>query len=267
MNAAEPISYAQVDPIVNAWADGHRLRVFTKYEGRETRAVRIPSRFGDSHVICVTPDLATGLVTLKVESADGVARRAFRWRRVPLRHFENVELADLAVALGDLTRALNFRLLLPSISATAGERFSAFLMDAIILSAAQSALLYVTRHPEWGEMLSSWGFPIFVAYGTIFESSPLRATPGKWLTGFYLATVEGGAPPWRQCLLRNVTRILSLLPFGAGYLSVNAAGSLGQAFHDKISRCVVVRRGAEFPLPQWKPNFRAESASQAPSIT
>jgi hypothetical protein len=119
---------ADLDLLLKLWAAGYQLRVFPRRPGGETRAVRVRNQFGDSYVICVTPD-PTGMVSVKVDSTDGVLRRTFRWRPLAFDFIKTVAPMDLAATLDEAFNATAARVRQSRRSAYANavDRFLAFI--------------------------------------------------------------------------------------------------------------------------------------------
>ncbi len=68
------------------------------------------------------------------------------------------------------------------------------------------------------------------------------ATPGKMLLNLRIADAETFEKPSRkQCVLRLLGYIVSLIPFGLGFFWV-AFDKRGQAWHDKIAGTVVIKK-------------------------
>jgi uncharacterized RDD family membrane protein YckC len=78
-------------------------------------------------------------------------------------------------------------------------------------------------------------------YFALAESSPLRATPGKFVIGLKVTTREGRRVSFLRATLRHFAKILSVLPLGFGYLLI-AFTPKKQGLHDMIAGCLVVRR-------------------------
>jgi uncharacterized RDD family membrane protein YckC len=74
-------------------------------------------------------------------------------------------------------------------------------------------------------------------YFTAFEASPLQATPGKRLAGIYVTGRDGQQLPFWRCLLRNLLRLLSIIPLFTGYLLVSFTPRR-QALHDLLTSAV-----------------------------
>ncbi|TPE44193.1 RDD family protein [Pontibacter mangrovi] len=83
-------------------------------------------------------------------------------------------------------------------------------------------------------------FPIIHwAYYTLLESSQKQATIGKFTLGLRVTDLRGKPVTFAQANLRYFGKILSLLPFGLGFiLMVNSRRS--QMLHDYFARALVV---------------------------
>jgi len=76
-------------------------------------------------------------------------------------------------------------------------------------------------------------------YLACMESSPLRATLGKFAIGLRVSDLEGGGIGFGRATARHLGRFLSALPLGAGYVMI-AFSARHQALHDLMSRTLVV---------------------------
>ncbi len=82
---------------------------------------------------------------------------------------------------------------------------------------------------------------VWIIYCIIMESSGIHATIGKRAVGAMVVS-EGGLPlTFRQALLRNISKILSVLPLFIGCLWA-AFSKKHQTWHDKIANTYVVHR-------------------------
>jgi uncharacterized RDD family membrane protein YckC len=82
---------------------------------------------------------------------------------------------------------------------------------------------------------------VWIGYCIVMESSGMHATVGKRAVGAMVVS-EGGLPlNFRQSLLRNISKILSILPLFIGCLWA-AFSKNHQAWHDKIAKTYVVQR-------------------------
>jgi uncharacterized RDD family membrane protein YckC len=92
--------------------------------------------------------------------------------------------------------------------ASPGQRCNAFICDVLIMSGVTFALHYLTRrilgwsHVDWYPI--DWTLVCLYFLG--FELSPIQATPGKRLNGFYVAATDGSRLVWRRVLYRNLLR-------------------------------------------------------------
>lgn len=115
--------------------------------------------------------------------------------------------------------------------ATVGERFSALLIDLVILVAIVLAavLIFAGAMVAAGQKAGEFIFVIFVVGGFLlrngwfiaFEMTPAAATPGKRMQGLRVAARNGGRLTAEAILARNAMRELELflpisLMFGAG---------------------------------------------------
>lgn len=80
-------------------------------------------------------------------------------------------------------------------------------------------------------------WPVFCA---VFESSEMRATPGKFLFGIHVTDNEKQIQSFGQAFLRNFYKLISTVLIGIGFLMV-AFTEKKQALHDSISDSLVLR--------------------------
>jgi uncharacterized RDD family membrane protein YckC len=94
-------------------------------------------------------------------------------------------------------------------------RATAFLIDAFIRIALLSALspaLAIGRRVGFGIYLIS-AFVINWLYPVLFELSAAAATPGKRIMGLYVLMANGLPVTPAACLVRNLLRLVDMLPF------------------------------------------------------
>lgn len=126
----------------------------------------------------------------------------------PWRSFVTPEGVDLRLEIG-----------------SAGERASAFLLDAAIIVGVLIALTLVCALAAWatkfegGELIATvWVLGFFVLralYFTLFELRPGAATPGKRVLGLRVAARDGGRLRAEAVFARNAMRELEVfLPVG-----------------------------------------------------
>lgn len=85
-------------------------------------------------------------------------------------------------------------------------------------------------------------------YWPVLESSRRRATIGKRILGLEVTDLEGNRLGFLRALLRSLAKIISIIPFGIGFL-IAAFTARKQALHDIIVKTLVVRTG---PSQLWK---------------
>jgi uncharacterized RDD family membrane protein YckC len=113
-------------------------------------------------------------------------------------------------------------------------RLWAFVADLIVLEAFDSGVRFLFGLEHWPEAYRPWPMLLFFAYSVAFESSPWQATPGKIFFQFHVATLRGNPMPWWRSTARNLLRIISILPFLAGYLTIWFTPRR-QALHDLLA--------------------------------
>lgn len=88
------------------------------------------------------------------------------------------------------------------------------------------------------------------AYHTIFESSRLRATPGKLLLGLTVVNEAGHRINFRQACLRHIAKCLSTLTLLWGFF-ISISNGKKQTLHDMLSKCFVVSHSNQSILLRW----------------
>ena len=73
------------------------------------------------------------------------------------------------------------------------------------------------------------------------ESSPLKATLGKWAVGAYVTDLDGGRISFAKATGRYFGKIISGLILGIGYLMAGFSNDK-QALHDQMAGCFVWRK-------------------------
>jgi uncharacterized RDD family membrane protein YckC len=84
-------------------------------------------------------------------------------------------------------------------------------------------------------------FLIQLLYYALFESSRLRATPGKMALGIVVTDLEGRQVSFGRALGRNLGKILSSLILCIGYIMAGLTAKK-QALHDMMADCLVVMK-------------------------
>jgi uncharacterized RDD family membrane protein YckC len=81
----------------------------------------------------------------------------------------------------------------------------------------------------------------YLLYGPLFESSPMMATPGKWLVGLTVVDLDCRQLSLPQAMLRTIAKGLSWLSCGVGFLSIGLTPTK-QGLHDILARTQVVQQ-------------------------
>ena len=149
--------------------------------------------------------------------------------------------------------AADVRLDLPL--ATLGSRLAAQWLDFAILAVGIAAIGAATTGAMVGAALSDEALlPWIAAAGVVsffllqwgyffgFELAWRGQTPGKRVLGLRVVTDEGGPPGAVACFVRNLVRILDLLPgtYGIGAIAVYLSRS-GKRLGDLAAGTVVIR--------------------------
>ena len=80
---------------------------------------------------------------------------------------------------------------------------------------------------------------VWLCYGTLAEASPMRATFGKRLFGLRVCGLTGGPLTFSQTVIRNFSKLVSLLPCGLGFLWAILSHN-NRAWHDLFAKAVVI---------------------------
>lgn len=129
-------------------------------------------------------------------------------------------------------------------------RFVAFLIDSLLLGAVGAVIDWILGIPggiSQEALAQQTGAPslfklvFHLTYWPLFESSPWQATIGKRLCRLYVADMSGDRISFVRAFIRNISKLLSLLPLGFGFLMI-AVTLHNQCLHDKIAGTVVLRK-------------------------
>ncbi len=93
---------------------------------------------------------------------------------------------------------------------------------------------------DWTILLTYYIILGFV-YCPTLDSSANRGTIGKKLMGIMVTDVTGKQVNFQRAFTRHVSKIFSYLTLGGGFLMVQFT-SEQQALHDRLARCLVVKR-------------------------
>ena len=137
---------------------------------------------------------------------------------------------------------------LPDLYPGIAPRFLAMLIDCIPVAAV--AWLLVTLAHAAGVYSGYDGYLFWLLawpYCALFESSRLRATPGKWVCGLEVLDSDGGRIGFGRASGRYFAKFLSCAIFLIGFLMTDFTPRR-QALHDYLSVTYVVRRK---PFAAW----------------
>lgn len=142
----------------------------------------------------------------------------------------------------------------PKAPASFWTRLLAYLLDALILAAAQivlgmaiGLLAFASYGPEAAkdafeqhqQLLNGLAFLLIVFYEVHFVSSPRQATPGKIIMGIRIVRRDGARLSPLFALGRYLARILAILPLGFGVLAIFWSKDR-QGLHDMLCDTLVV---------------------------
>jgi uncharacterized RDD family membrane protein YckC len=134
------------------------------------------------------------------------------------------------------------------------RRFGASFIDALIIS-----LPGLVVGGSFNSLGVSVGLPTLIGffYFPIFESSVLKATPGKALLNMLVLTESGERVSFKSAFIRFATSYLSSLICYIGYL-IQPFTSKRQTLHDMISETIVVdQKSPDINyFTAWKEQFK-----------
>lgn len=134
--------------------------------------------------------------------------------------------------------------------ASAGRRFTAFLIDVVITNLMSGMLAFIMQllhqaangdraSPEFHPTLTLLGLLATIAYYSVFQSSGDRATPGMRAMGLQVVTEEGGQLSFPRALTRWLFWLATLLTVIG--LPVFYFTPRRQTLHDILCRTVVIQ--------------------------
>jgi uncharacterized RDD family membrane protein YckC len=130
-------------------------------------------------------------------------------------------------------------------------RSAAYLLDVLLLGSVQGVLVVgvfmMTNDLQTLANLSPVSAAMTWAYFALFESSPMRATVGKYTLGLYVGDKHGDPISFRRASARYWLKILSSLTLMVGWLMA-AFTPRKQALHDVLAGTLVLRH-AEILVP------------------
>lgn len=130
------------------------------------------------------------------------------------------------------------------------KRFLAFVIDSLLLGAIGAGVdlaFGASTRLAVESLGQQTGFPAFIKLGfhlfywPLFESSAWQATPGKRLCRLYVTDLAENRLTFARAFVRNIAKLVSLLPLGFGFLMV-AVTVRNQCLHDKIAGTLVMKR-------------------------
>ena len=136
-------------------------------------------------------------------------------------------------------------------------RFVAFLVDSLLIGVLGAVIDLALGVPSGisPEVIakqtsgpSLLKLAIHLLYWPLFESSVWLATPGKRLCRLKVVDMAGNRISFGRAFLRNISKILSFLPLGFGFLMAFLT-IRSQTLHDKIAGTVVLKRARNLVDP------------------
>ncbi len=138
------------------------------------------------------------------------------------------------------------------------RRLIAFIIDHVALSSILSVLLWRTFDWPFGydgyDIFDNWGHwsfniishnfikeAIIIIYYALMESSKYQATFGKIVMGIKVVNNTGQRLDFAKAALRNISKILSGLILGLGYVMI-VFDDRKQGLHDKLADTFVVKQ-------------------------
>jgi uncharacterized RDD family membrane protein YckC len=92
-------------------------------------------------------------------------------------------------------------------------------------------------------------FLIWLVYSAIAEASSMQGTFGKRLMGIKVVDREGHRLGFGRAIVRSISKILSLIPFGLGFLWV-AFSKEKKGWHDMIAKTYVIPKSSGVVIPK-----------------
>jgi len=129
------------------------------------------------------------------------------------------------------------------------RRAAALLIDAVVLAAASAILslpvALIGQRFEWSpETISACSGTLttvlILLYFAGLESSTSQGTLGKMALGLQVTDLGGRPIRFQTALFRTVAKLVSLMPFGIGFLMA-AFEERRQGLHDWIVKTLVLR--------------------------
>jgi uncharacterized RDD family membrane protein YckC len=135
-----------------------------------------------------------------------------------------------------------------NVYASGMRRLAAFFIDYILLNIVVSVFLWQAFDFPWGfgwdlKMLTGnfISHVVIIIYYALMESSHYQATFGKIALGIKVVNHNGQRLTFQKALLRNVSKIISSILFGIGFIMI-VFDSRKQGLHDKIADTFTVEQ-------------------------
>ena len=142
--------------------------------------------------------------------------------------------------------------------ASFGWRLLAFLIDYVILSLLMTILLAIANSFGFNLRVLSYTdllklsakdqltleiavYASLIIYNWACDVSPMKGSIGKRVFKMVVVDVEGMSPNFLVSLLRSVGKVISLMFYGLGFLSIFFTEHR-QALHDLLAKTYVVKR-------------------------
>lgn len=132
------------------------------------------------------------------------------------------------------------------------RRLAAYLIDGLLLSAvsgvmATGVIMIAPLDLRAVANLAPVAAAMSWAYFALFESSPMRATVGKYALGLYVSDTHRDPITFRRATARYWLKVFSSLTLMVGWLMA-AFTPRKQALHDLLAGTLVLRN-ADLPVP------------------
>ena len=144
------------------------------------------------------------------------------------------------------------------------KRFAAMVIDGVVIAFATASLKWTfiddlrtqleekddfslyAEVSDFNEMLIKYSWMIYLViirwcYFAGMESSPIRATLGKWIVGLYVTDESYQRIDFARATGRHFAKIISGLILGIGFIMAGFSEKK-QALHDTMSRCLVLSK-------------------------
>lgn len=128
------------------------------------------------------------------------------------------------------------------------KRPMAYTLDFPLVLLTAAIVSALTNLSEWDAMLG--GVLCFIIasfiYSTIFEFTPLKTTPGKWMMGLTVFSSKGNKLSPKTIFLRSFLRLFNYCFGGIPYL-LSIFSKSNQAYFDELTRTATLPKRTVFP--------------------